>query len=391
MHGVDPGFERSVDRWLRAYPPRWRAVRRGEVLALLADLAPEDARRLDVRSGLGLLRGGWATRWREHPPPGPYLTYLLAQSRLPARYRAWVRDDIEGRWYVARRGLTGAWLFIGVLIAQVASGSTPDPGLVASGTCLILLITALWGRRWRTIARESQLVLRPHEVVTAESLVPGPTPRERLAARAWLAVAASVVAGFVAIAVAALLLAPSRVAARSCAYGPLCTEVDTAPVQAADRVTALLAAAVGAAVGLLLAWLTARRLPRWQPVEQPHRRVRSLDSTTVLRVTTVLGAVAVLAASAPTAAATLAAPTLAVAGLLLPPLVAAQVVTARGRTRAPAGTDVLRAVLGRADRVDTPAPGYVPATTWLPLGSVVPPPVPVPPPPSAVRWRRPYR
>ncbi|MGV8978980.1 MAG: hypothetical protein ACOH17_13150 [Cellulomonas sp.] len=78
-------FERSVAFWLRAYPRRWRQVRAAEVTAVLADLAGPAARRLDGRTALGLVRGGWATRWREHPPPLLWWRYRVLRRRLPRR------------------------------------------------------------------------------------------------------------------------------------------------------------------------------------------------------------------------------------------------------------------------------------------------------------------
>ena len=66
-------LERSVVFWLRVYPLRWRAARSAEVAAVLADLASPAPRRLHARAAIGLVRGGWATRWREHPPLGAYL------------------------------------------------------------------------------------------------------------------------------------------------------------------------------------------------------------------------------------------------------------------------------------------------------------------------------
>ncbi len=95
-------WERSARFWLRAYPRRWRAVRADEVLAVLMDLAAPGARRLGVRTAFDLLRGGWATRWREHPPLWTWFTYRW-DKRIPARHRAWAADDIDGRLYQLRQ------------------------------------------------------------------------------------------------------------------------------------------------------------------------------------------------------------------------------------------------------------------------------------------------
>ncbi|MFS0699639.1 hypothetical protein AB6N24_06650 [Cellulomonas sp. 179-A 4D5 NHS] len=101
-----PSFERSVRRWLRAYPRRWRRARAVEVTAVLADLAGPTAHRLDARTALGLVVAGLATRWREHPPPRAYLAYRLAGRHPGPQWDAWLRDDVDGRLYPARLALT---------------------------------------------------------------------------------------------------------------------------------------------------------------------------------------------------------------------------------------------------------------------------------------------
>ena len=93
---IDPRFERSVRRYLRAYPRRWRLRRADEMVALLADLADPGATRVDVRTAAGLVRSGWATRARTRPPLRHVLAYRLFDRRVPAQYRGWVRDDLEG-------------------------------------------------------------------------------------------------------------------------------------------------------------------------------------------------------------------------------------------------------------------------------------------------------
>lgn len=101
-----PAFERSVALWLHAYPRRWRRARAAEVTAVLADLARPGARRVDARTALGLVAGGLATRWREHPPPRAYLTYRLGGRHPGARWDGWLRDDVAGRLYPVRLALT---------------------------------------------------------------------------------------------------------------------------------------------------------------------------------------------------------------------------------------------------------------------------------------------
>ena len=110
-------FERSVAFWLHAYPRRWRVARAAEVTVVLADLAAPGARLLSLRAALGLVAGGWVTRWREHPPFWRWLGYHVAQRRLPAELDDWVRDERAG----LLTGLRSAALpFMG--LAVVAAG-----------------------------------------------------------------------------------------------------------------------------------------------------------------------------------------------------------------------------------------------------------------------------
>jgi hypothetical protein len=85
---ADERIERRVQLWMRAYPRRWRQERAEELSGLVVDLAGPDARRLGVNAGLDLVRGGWATRWREHPPLHTWLLYRLFDRRIPAAYRS---------------------------------------------------------------------------------------------------------------------------------------------------------------------------------------------------------------------------------------------------------------------------------------------------------------
>jgi hypothetical protein len=348
MAAVDPAFARSVARWLRAYPRRWRSSRTAEVTDLLADLAPPGARRLDVRSGLGLVRAGWATRWREHPPPVPYLRYLLLDRPLDPRYRDWVLDDVEGPWFAARRALgVTSLLMLVVVAAPMAVGAEPSLDFARTFIPIMLLQVALWARRWQERAVTRQLVVQPGDVVTASSRLPGLVARPRLAARPWLSAALTV--AVVLLAVNAVLLASDPV------------------------VPALVVGAAGVA-GLLLAGPAARRLRRWQPVDQPYRWVVQLSPTGRTRVAALLLASVVHAVAQPEIAALVALPQAAASAVAVPVLLAARRRVAAGRTRAVAGIEVVRALQGGGDPVDRPVGGHVPAAAWLPVGAVVPAP-----------------
>src|SRR5690606_35070768 len=112
---TDDAFERSARRWRRAYPLWWRERRGGELLGVLEELADDGARRLDLRTGLSLVRGGWATRVRHRPPWHRVVLYRLGFTRLPAQFRWWAAQDIQGRFFPLRE-MTPLIGMLGVLI-----------------------------------------------------------------------------------------------------------------------------------------------------------------------------------------------------------------------------------------------------------------------------------
>ena len=109
---VEPDLARSIRSWMRAYPRRWRAVRGEEMFGLVADLARPGARRLSARASIDLLHGGWATRWREHPPLHNWLLYRMFDKRIPVAYRAWALDDIDGYWFPMRCFIGSIWIVL---------------------------------------------------------------------------------------------------------------------------------------------------------------------------------------------------------------------------------------------------------------------------------------
>jgi hypothetical protein len=113
----DP-FARSAALWLRAYPRRWRRGRASEVTEVLRDLAAPGALRVDARTAASLVRSGWATRRRDHPPLGTYLRYRVLDRPLPPRWEAWGRDDVYGRLFPVRFALTrtvGVAIMLGLM------------------------------------------------------------------------------------------------------------------------------------------------------------------------------------------------------------------------------------------------------------------------------------
>lgn len=368
--GVPPDFVRSARFWLRAYPRRWRAARSDEVLGVLADLAPPGARRLEARTALDLVRGGWGTRVREHPPLGPWLLYRLVDRRLPAHLH-WVRDDIDGPLYPARTGGAVVVLTLLLMMAFDSFSLAPNASDLTSVAILVTVWTAaaaLLGAQMRRQARERQLLPRPGEPVRPGSMVRVPALRRRVAARAglpWLAGALSVLLG---VCVAAAALAPTTVwvgrmpPEEGLGFGVYHGgEVPRGPVLAVLGLSVVAGAVLGVAA--------ARRLRRVRPPVQPARQLVTMGAR---RATAVVLGLAVLSAL-PVAEAlgevslAMSLPLGMAAGVLAPPAVVAWAVARRSPEGAAlALVDARRVALsGRAPQVDEPALGLAPADASL--------------------------
>jgi hypothetical protein len=238
-----PTLDRSVAFWLRAYPRRWRAVRAAEVAAVLIDIAGPGARRLDAAAAVGLLRGGWATRRREHPTLGVYLSYRLRERPIQASCREWARDDIEGSWFPVRRGIGASWFFWLFGVIHLLAGSPSwfwflgPLGMVAAA-CML-------PHRMRSSQARRHLALRAGERVVPGALIEGLGPRRRLDARGTLSASAVVLAGAAGVGIAAVWVRPPM----------------------------LVATGVAAVVGLALVPLVRHRLRRLITAcpPQPHR------------------------------------------------------------------------------------------------------------------------
>src|SRR5665647_3385588 len=209
-HGPSGGRSRSRV----AQPPRTRssAARGDELIGLLADLAAPGARRLDVRSALDLVRGGWATRLRERPPLGPWLLYRLFGTRSLRDHLGWVADDIAGALFPLRHVMINALVMITALaiipinVTHVWAGGI---SYFSTWSFWIFVVIALsldsqlldGYRRWRAI--EAYLLARTGERVTAGSWVRVRAPRRRVTARAALPWAAAAPVGLLVACVAA--------------------------------------------------------------------------------------------------------------------------------------------------------------------------------------------
>ncbi|MGW6131195.1 hypothetical protein ACWFNE_14320 [Cellulomonas sp. NPDC055163] len=155
-------FARSAALWLRAYPRRWRTARADEVTDVLRDLAAPGAVRVDSRAALSLVRSGWSTRWREHPPLGAWLRYRLLRERLPRQYRGWVRDDVDGRWFPVRMfspvmPLWGLPVYVALLDPSDGEGWVR----LAVPALLHTAVAALLWRTARRTGRRLYLARRP--------------------------------------------------------------------------------------------------------------------------------------------------------------------------------------------------------------------------------------
>jgi len=341
------------------------------VLGLLADLAGPGDGRLDARTAVNLVRSGWATRWREHPPLGPWLLYRLVNRRMPG-HLGWVRDDIAGRWLPLRANL-GIAVFFLVLVMINGSESWMFGGVAA----LVLGPLLYGGGRVRRQAVEQHLVPRPGEPLLPGSYVQVPTPRRRVAAAAGLPWAIALLVGVAGVSVTAVLVGPLGNWIRPVSgEGSLGFEVGDGPV--IHRWKLLLLVGLAVVAGIAAVPLVRRRLRTHlqAPVFQPHRElsrmtVRGAAGVLLLSGLVVTIPVVEIVGELPIAMSIL----LGVPALILVP---STVLAAREVARRPTGltlsfVDVARiALLGSPPVVDSPAV-RLEQLHDVPEGAVVPP------------------
>jgi len=269
-------FERSARFWLRAYPPRWRRARADEVLAVLMDLAAPGARRVGIGTALDLLRGGWATRWREHPPLWTWFTYRW-DKRIPRRYRAWAADDIAGWAYPMRRVASVYWIYVVLMVQSLMS---PGAGGLRWWIWLVVMV-ALLGlsmvvvpEKNRDRARQRHLAAEAGEPLGPGVFVARPTPRPRVCADRAAPRVVTALAVAALISTAGAVLAPIMLGAVPVdgePYPQTSEILVVSPRGMALGVAVVLVAALG--LGLVRARRAARRLPQAladRPV-QPNR------------------------------------------------------------------------------------------------------------------------
>ncbi len=233
-------------------------------------------------AALGLLLAGWAVRWRGRPPLGAWLGYRFFDRRLPREERAWIADDIDGRWFPWRQGVgvpvlvTAQWVLVRwhdphllVLVQMVA--------LLAA----VVLVADLLGASEpsRRAARRRHLLAAPGERLVPGSFVVEPVPQARVPARWALRRWSVVLLAVVVMQVPAALVGPSRLAFVSKPVGPndLLAGVGAAVLpMGAARWVVVGALALGAVAGLVLAVRARSLLPGVLDTlgPQPDRQVR---------------------------------------------------------------------------------------------------------------------
>ena len=374
-------FERSARFWLRAYPRRWRAARGEELLGVLLDLAAPGARRVGTRTALDLLRGGWATRWREHPPLLPWLGYRVLDRRLPQEYLAWAKDDIDGALHGARVFLSASWVFVfPALVFARSEGNLGDAVGATVKMALVLLagvvLSALFApgyRRRRAVLQH--LAPRPGDQLYEGRLVVQDGPRTRVEARSGLAWTAAVAAVLAVASAVSVTLAPLGTWWRPIPAGP---ETSAGFATGIGPVVDRAPAVAVLALGLALVVPAVRRVRRWIPlrVEQPHRRLRRVGLVGAVRVLilTALG-LAALTAEATGALALGIGPVLGACMLVLLAASLAGLHECRRPGAVPfAAVDVVRVLVHRAPpEADGPLPVLAPLRGPVPNGVVVPP------------------
>ena len=376
---MNPRFERSATFWLRAYPPRWRVVRGGEVFGLLADLAGPDDDRLSSRTVVDLVRSGWATRWREHPPLHIWFLYRFFDRRIPAVHRGWAADDIDGVLHPVRRYLASVWVLPLIWAVSVPPGNSASYApygwmIGAAGVASLVL----WPNYHRRQARLKHLVPQPGEPLAQGVLVGQEVPGVRVEARSalrWTVPVLGLVAGG---SVLSALVAPKEI--QVIPLDRATWEIVVGPI-GTGRAVALTVLGAALLAGLRLAVVVQRRLRRWLPERtgQPYRTLRRLSRTGRVNVVLATGVLCaqVWAEVTGRLALFLGVPLGVAAVLLLP---AATVALTTIRRSDPADVDDLAghdvwwtATRGRVPTVDRPSLGLRPLAGPVPDGAVVPP------------------
>ena len=370
----------SIQFWMRAYPRRWRHARGQELVDVVVDLSGPGAQRLAPRAVFDLVRGGWATRSREHPPMYIWLLYRVFDRRIPVAYRSWALDDIDGFWYPMRRFLAGAWPVFAIPVFMSPAWGFGQMQVRSFAIAAIMVVSSMFitPQWYRSQARLRHVEPRFGEPLVEGTLVAWGVPRQRVTARSGLTWAGRVLGTTGAASVVAALLAPKVLLITRMPDHPVSAEFAVAPV-GARRVVAVAILLMALGVGVLGAALARWRLDRLlgDRLDQPHRLLRPVTVSgksgvlfsammmvglTWLEVSgrIVLGLSVVLGT---------------VAFLLLPGAIVALVVTRRADADELAGHDVWWITTrGQVPRIDQPARGLRPLPGPPPEGVLAQPP-----------------
>jgi len=381
----------SIEFWMRAYPRRWREARGQELVDVVVDLAGPGARRLDPRAAFDLVRGGWATRWREHPLPHNWLLYRMVDRRIPVAYRSWALDDIDGFWYPIRRFLGSAWpVFAMVLITSPSWGFGERP--VWSLVMVALMVVSSMFIRpagIRSQARLKHVAPRFGEVPVEGALVPGDVPRQRVTARSGLTWAGLVLGTTGAASVVAALLAPKVVLTKFQLnrpdMGPGFGWGSVVAPMGGHRVVAVAILLVALGFGALGAVAVRRRLGRLlgERLDQPYRALRPVTASgkagILCSAMAMMGLIWLEVSGQIVFGLSVVPGTVAL--LLLPGALVARLVTRGADAHDLAGRDVWWiATRGRVPRIDPPARGLRPQPGPGPEGVLIQPHGPTDPP-----------
>jgi hypothetical protein len=173
-------YEERLRRALRWYPRHYRERHGEEIVATALDLRAPGSDAVDRAELRGLAVAGLRTRLRERPPPGAWARYRFLGTRVPYRHRMWVRDDVTGRGYAARRiGWSLAALLVPVVLLSPLAVLVPmatgvDPwgtghtmGLLPKAWENITGLGLLWGVVWFGLQgfgrRDRTSTLRRHD------------------------------------------------------------------------------------------------------------------------------------------------------------------------------------------------------------------------------------
>ena len=257
---------------LRAFPPRWRERHGDELLHVSGELASSSHHDGGWRELVDIVRGGLAVRIEDRPPLRVRAAYRWFEKPVPARWHAWMRDDLRGRFLGYRRNL---WAMLPVWVVVTfwaAIGVSGRPQLLASWGVLLAILIVSGPYKARLVRRRMNAKVG-YDIVAAGPIPPptrmAPPVLRRPATRApyvryaipfavW-----SSISGVALIAGAAISNAPNR------SIGPFTFSPDPNSPLTAHQVGMI---GLAVAIAAIAVAVTTALVVRW--------RVRNLEATT---------------------------------------------------------------------------------------------------------------